>query len=200
MIHRPSRRNLRVREETEESTSRSELADSSEADEEETKLDLGGEMPDESEDPDEVVGPIHPRKNQDIRAKYKEITYMTNAEGRRIIEAATLEQLISAFAEETQGSLFCILRLSFLIFNVFSALTVTFCSLPPGRVTSAAHSGFSSPCSVFRCAIFVFLFSARCFCGLSAPGLSLIRSGSVSQFLFRLLARHGFYPAVSACS
>lgn len=95
----------RKRKDTDGSNSRSELADSSEADESQSMLDLGGEMPDESEDADEVVGPIHPRKNQDVRSKYKEITYMTNPEGRRIIEAATLEQLIRTFAEETQGTL-----------------------------------------------------------------------------------------------
>jgi hypothetical protein len=100
----------RSRMDSDLSNSISELADSSEAEETRAALDLNDEMlpadAGEDADDDTVVGPIHPRKNQnqDIRAKYKEITYITNSEGRRIIEAATLEQLIRAFAEDTQGT------------------------------------------------------------------------------------------------
>jgi hypothetical protein len=62
-----------------------------------------------SEDPGDnfetaQLGRIHPRKNAELRDKYKEITYTTGSEGRQIIEAATLDQLVCAFAEETQGT------------------------------------------------------------------------------------------------
>jgi hypothetical protein len=61
-----------------------------------------------SEDPSDLetpqLGRIHPRKNAELRDKYKEITYTTGSEGRQIIEAATLDQLVRAFAEETQGT------------------------------------------------------------------------------------------------